>query len=95
MKKLLIVAALCIALPACEKQGTGGGIDVNGVQQAAIKICAFEPTAQTVLNIFGTGSTLLDSISEIASAVCQAVNTPRSAGTKPTVAGVVVEGRRV
>jgi hypothetical protein len=89
-----LLAAGCAAalLSGC---ATSGGIDVKKVQETAVNICKFEPSFQTVTNIFNSGSPLLDSIQEIAGAVCNAVNTPRSAGQPPKVNGVVVEGRRV
>lgn len=93
MTKLLIVGVLALGLAGCNT--ATGKFDITGAQALAVKICSFEPTAQTVLNIFNTGSAAVDTASEIAAAICQAVNTPRSAGTKPVVAGVVVEGRRI
>ncbi len=87
------MSACALALAAC--QSAGGGVDVSQVQKIASDVCRFEPTAQTVLNIFNSGSPLLDTASEIASAVCSAINTPRSAGQPPTVNGVTVQGRRV
>lgn len=93
MFRSVLAGACAVALlSGCQ---SGGGIDVKKVQEQAVAICKFEPTFQTVTNIFNTGSPLVDSIQEIASAVCSAVNTPRSAGQPPQVNGVVVEGRRV
>lgn len=88
-----LAAAAVLSLGACDKQT--GKLDLSGAQNLAVQICGFLPTAQTVANIFATGSSALDTASEVATAVCQAVNTPRSAGAKPVVAGVVVEGERV
>lgn len=93
MKKLLMIAAAAFALSACDK--TAGKIDLTGAQNLAVQICGFLPTAQTVANIFASGSPALDTAGEVANAICQAVNTPRATGTKPIVAGVVVEGSRV
>lgn len=99
MKRILIVAgaASLVALAGCDyfKNKDTGKFDVTGAQQLAVKICSFEPTAQTVLNIFGTGSPALQTASQVASAICTAVATPKSAGQKPVVAGVPIEGRRV
>lgn len=93
MRRLVVLAVAMVALGACDK--TTGKVDLSGAQQLAVQICGFLPTAQTVANIFATGSPALNTASEVAAAVCQAVNTPRSAGQKPVVAGVVVEGSRV
>ncbi len=90
---LIALAGGALALGGCDKDT--GKFDISGAQKLAVTICAFEPTAQTVLNIFNTGSPALGTASQVASAICQAVNTPKSAGTKPVVAGVVVEGKRV
>lgn len=97
MRKLLIIGLAAASLVGCQyfTNKDTGKFDVTGAQQLAVKICSFEPTAQTVLNIFRTGSAALNTASEVASAVCAAVNTPRSTGQKPVVAGVPVEGRRV
>jgi predicted small secreted protein len=93
MRSLFMIVVAMFALAACDK--TTGKVDLSGAQQLAVQICGFLPTAQTVANIFATGSPALDTASEVAAAVCQAVNTPRGAGQKPVVAGVVVEGNRV
>lgn len=93
MRKIAIIGLAALALTACDK--TTGKLDLTGAQNLAVQICGFLPTAQTVANIFATGSSALDTASEVATAICSAVNTPRSAGTKPVVAGVVVEGSKV
>jgi hypothetical protein len=94
IRTLAVVGAL--ALGGCQYfTDSSGKFDISGAQKLAVSICAFEPTAQTVLSIFNTGSPALGTASQVANAICQAVNTPRSAGTKPVVAGVPVEGRRV
>lgn len=95
MTRIAVVglAGAALLLAGCDK--STGKLDLTGAQNLAVQICGFLPTAQTVANIFATGSPALDTASEVATAVCQAVNTPRSAGTKPIVAGVVVEGQRV
>jgi hypothetical protein len=87
------IAGAAFALSACDK--STGKLDLTGAQNLAVQICGFLPTVQTVANIFASGSPALDTASEVANAVCQAVNTPRGAGQKPVVAGVVVEGQRV
>lgn len=90
MRRLVFAAIATIALGACDKK-----VDLSTAQQLAVQICGFLPTAQTVANIFATGSPALDTAGEVAAAVCQAVNTPRATGQKPVVAGVIVEGQRV
>lgn len=93
-KMMLTIAAVgALALGGCDK--TTGKLDLTGAQNLAVQICGFLPTAQTVANIFASGSPALDTAGEVANAICQAVNTPRATGQKPVVAGVVVEGSRV
>lgn len=88
-----LAAAAALSIGGCDK--TTGKLDLTGAQNLAVQICGFLPTAQTVANIFASGSPALDTASEVASAICQAVNTPRATGVKPIVAGIVVEGSRV
>jgi len=98
IKRIFIASVLAVGMlsvSACQKSTST--IDVNGVQQAAISICKFEPTAQTVLSIFGSGSPVLTTVSAIASAICNAVQAPTVGRDlkPPEVNGVPVQGRRV
>lgn len=93
MRKIVIAAALAAGLSGCATGGGSGSVDVSAVQQDAVKICGFLPTAETILNIFASGNTVYVSASIIANAICAAV-TAKSArrGSAPTVNGVVVHG---
>lgn len=93
MKRLLVIALAAVSISACAENGRG--IDVMKVQQMAVSICKYEPTAQTVVNIFSSGSPMFATAAQIASAICNAVNSPRSAGEVPKVNGVPVRGKRV
>lgn len=93
MRRLFMIAVAALALTACDK--TTGKVDLSEAQSIAVQICGFLPTAQTVANIFASGSSALDTAGKVGAAICQAVNTPRGSGQKPVVAGVVVEGSRV
>jgi hypothetical protein len=96
MKKLLMVAAVALPLGGCVT-GRDGNIVVGdyvvAVQQTAVSLCGFLPTAQFIGDLFLQGETY-DTVSTVASAICRAVSA-RSyrPGTVPTVKGVPVQGR--
>lgn len=95
MRKLLLAAILVVGLSGCQYL-QGGKFSIADAQAAAVKVCSFLPTANTVANIIATGSPALNTASAIGDAICAAI-APK-AGTdagKPTVAGVPVEGQRV
>jgi hypothetical protein len=96
MKKLLLIGALAFSLAGCVTAGQVTAT-VKQVQDAAAGICSFVPTATTVANIFASGNSTVQSVSSVASAICNAVTTrPLADGPgdrKPRVNGVVVRGR--
>jgi len=105
MRKFLMMIPLAATLGFAGCTSTGG-IDTGQiaayeqqVQQIAVSICGFLPTAATVLNIF-VGNPALGTAEAIAQAICNAV-TPsaqlqaRKRATMPNVGGVPVHGRFV
>lgn len=93
LTKMIAIAVAMLVLAGCDK--TTGKVDLTGAQNLAVQFCGFLPTVQTVAAIFNTGSAALDTASEVATAICAAISTPRSAGQPPMVAGVPVQGQRV
>lgn len=108
--KILIIAAMALALGGCAnfKGVTGGPLPqqvtgvVEGVQNATKNVCAFIPTAKTVIDILRAfGVNTPESVTSIATRICDAVTKVRSAqrGARPTLrAGnkvVVINGRFV
>jgi hypothetical protein len=98
---ILSVAFAGTLLAGCASVGgvpTVLGISAAEVQQDAIAICSFLPTASTVANIIAVGNPLLTTAEAIAQAICASVTAPPVASTlrrvgTPTVAGVVIKGR--
>ena len=95
LKALLVVPGLIVGLSGCESFKSGK-FSIADAQAAAVKVCSFLPTANTVANIIAAGSPALNTASAIGDAICAAIAPKAGAGAgKPTVAGVVVEGQRV
>lgn len=106
MKKLAILAVLslgaCTTVPVTNPS-TGNPVvtDVMKIQALAIKICAFEPTAETVTNIITSlvpgASPTVTLISQIAHSICDAMVPKVQAfmSAPPAVNGVPIEGRFV
>lgn len=66
------------------------------VKEGTAKVCKFEPLDSVVANIVAAGSPALGTVNAIVDAICAAVAPKASVDAgKPTVAGVVIEGRRV
>jgi len=88
--------ALAITVGGCATTGTPSSI-VAEVQAIATQVCAYVPTAETVLNILGAGIPGLTNATAIADAICKAVTKPtaRRGASRPTVAGVAVRGHFV
>lgn len=71
---------------------------ITEAQQKAVSICSYLPTAQTITDIFLSGNPIYQTATGIASAICKAVSNKsaaRRSAAPPTVAGVVIRGRRV
>ena len=99
MKKLamLLLTASSITLGSCA--GTLPP-SVSSVQQLAVAVCGFLPTASTVANIIAAGNPLVATGEAIANAICAAVTPAKLSGRKlgaiqPMVGGVVIHGRFV
>jgi predicted small secreted protein len=110
MKRTILAAAVAgsLALGGC---ATTGGTPINvqsfieQVQAAASVACGFLPTAETVAQIIATGNPIVTTAGDVANAICKAVTVPPStppavaarlrAAGPPTVAGVVIHGRRL
>ena len=100
MKKLVISAAFALTLASCATTPTNSNI--AQIQQAAVNICKFLPTAQTVAGILiSSSSMVLATANAVASAICSAVTTnpladgPGAKNYKPHVNGVPVKGKFV
>lgn len=95
MRALFVVPVLVVGLSGCQAL-QGGKFSIADAQAAAVKVCSFLPTANTVANIVAAGSPTLNTASAIGDAICAAIAPKAGAGAgKPTVAGVAVEGQRV
>lgn len=93
-------AALSLALMVTACATTGGQIlptslpTVTDVQAAAVKVCSFLPTAETITSILGLNDPALASVTSIADAICNAINSRSArAGAAPYVKGVRIKGR--
>ncbi len=103
MKKALLAVGLCVALAGCQTAAeTAQQIDaasqkVKEVQAYAARVCAYVPTAATVVSIFNSG--FGEGVAAIGGAICNAVTTrPLADGPgdrTPRVNGVVIRGRWV
>ena len=99
MRKLtiLLLTASSITLGSCA--GTLPPT-VASVQQLAVAVCGFLPTAATVANIISAGNPLVMTGEAIAAAICQAVTPAKLSGKRlgaitPMVGNVIVHGRFV
>lgn len=84
------VLAACLSLAACAPQDAAAIVD--NTQNTAIKVCAFVPTATTILNLFqvvGPAATAAD----VATIICNAVVKKGSA--EWVYNGVTITGRFV
>ncbi len=87
MKKLLVAAAATLAafLPLAARQirwigvTTIGGISVADVQNDAVAICSYLPTASTVANIVSANNPAVVTAEAVAAAICGAVAPPKAA----------------
>lgn len=102
MRKFLLGIMLVggLALGGCSTTGGLAGLSAASVQQLAVSICGYLPTAATVAAILAAGNPAINTIEAAASAICAAVAPVATASgklraTTPTVAGVVVHGRFV
>jgi hypothetical protein len=103
MRKTILAASLSLGLSGCaglQQDITAAGPTIAAVQQVAVSLCGFLPTASTIAGILSGGSPLVSTAEAVASAICAAV-TPASAGgtrlgaSRPHVGGVPVHGRFV
>lgn len=100
MKKLLTagVLAASVLLTACAGSQTATKADavVAQAQATAQTVCGYLPTAETVLDIFLSGSSAYQTGAAIANAICSALSRPSAGrGSRPTVAGVAIRGKYV
>jgi hypothetical protein len=109
MRRVLLALALAASLSGCAAlsqifpTGTTGANIVLDTQNAAVAICGFLPTAETVAGIIATGNPILQTASTVANAICAAVapKTPVTQSVRhtvrvapvPTVSGVPVYGQ--
>ena len=100
MRKFLLAASLAAAfmLSGCATTGTNQASFIEQVRQAAVAVCGFLPTVDTVGQIILAGNPAFITASAIANGICAAVaNVPplsaRKGAAPPTVAGVVIHGR--
>ena len=101
MKRLLIVA-LVFFIGGCGVLDSGSSLadKVKAVQDEAVKLCAYLPTATSVSAIITAGDPTVVGISAVANAICTAMinwqtdqKTVNSFATDcPRVNGVCVEG---
>lgn len=99
MKKFKLMLA-CVAMLGLSACNTGDvAAEIAQIQAYAKQACSYVPTAATVLDIIAsaTGNASLQSVSQIAEAICGAVasKSARRGGGVPTVNGVVVHGHFV
>lgn len=99
MRKILLSGALAAGfiLSGCATTGTDQKAFIEQVRQAAVAVCGFLPTAQTVGSIILAGNPAFVTASAIANAICAAVTAPevKALGPRrapPVVAGVVIHG---
>ncbi len=102
MKKLIMTTAVAasLLLGGCATTGTDTKSLIEQVRQAAVSVCGFLPTVDTVAQIILAANPAYMTASAIANGICAAVATiPPQLSAKrrgvPVVAGVVVHGRFV
>ena len=99
MRKFLIGTSLAAVMSfggCATTSSTDIAATIAQVQQIAVQICAFIPTAATVAGILATGNPAVATASAAAAAICAAVTPAKAAGKLrgvPTVSGVVIHGR--
>ncbi len=86
MRKTLIFAGLTagLAVAACATNPTTGvttigSINVADVQNDAVAICSYLPTAATVANIISANNPVVITADAVATAICQAVSPAKAA----------------
>lgn len=100
MKKFLAISLVTVWLGGCATGPTSTQIDqtVAQVQAIAQQVCAFVPTAQTVLNIISAlGVPGVGIAGDIASKICTAVTSKsaRRGAAAPKLYGVTIRGNFV
>ncbi len=98
--KRIIALAVAFGLAGCASTPsslpTQGGI--KDIQNAAVQICRFVPTAQTVANILLSSNMTVATVLGIATSICNAVTInpladgPGAKNYRPHVNGVPVRG---
>lgn len=110
MKKIIAVLALAGFLAGCATPGpfpapnpspsgpVASDSTITAIQQAAVRVCGFLPTVQTVADIVATftgGSAIVNLAGNVATAICNAVRPPlgaRKRAAVPMVNGIVIQG---
>jgi hypothetical protein len=94
MKRLLLLGGLLLASCSTTQQNQANAI-VTEVEAITQQVCAFIPTAETILSIVALGIPLLATAEGIADAICHAVTAKKGVKGKfaiATVHGVRVQG---
>jgi hypothetical protein len=94
--------ASALMLGGCATTGTNTQAVIEQARQAAVAVCGFLPTVDTVAAILAAGNPIYLTASGIANGICEAVKSipapDKLAGRRraaPVVAGVVIHGRFV
>lgn len=99
MRKFLLMAPVvgALSLGGC---GTTGNTPADiqqlilQVQAAAVQVCSFLPTAETITAIISAGNPVVGTATAVANAICAAVTakSARLGETAPQVNGVPIHG---
>jgi len=87
-RRQLLLGSTGLVLASCSSQPSWEFIDQ--VQQAVVAACGFFPTVATILAILGLHDSSLQTVQQIAAAICAAL-----ASRSPQVKGVAIQGRYV
>lgn len=101
MLAFALFAVAVVSMGGCTTTGASDD-PVEAAQNAAVSICKFLPTAETVADILKAGDPKLATAKAVAQAICNTITSngaPAGVVTlfkaPPTVDGVVIRGKRV
>ena len=101
-KVLALIVLAAIGLAGCATTGPTSSTPaqvVSQVQNIALQICKFLPTAATVTDIFLTGNATLQTAEQVANAICAAVAPVKQGRSRlrgaPMVNGIAIHGKFV